>query len=177
MTDYVIGLDLSLTSTGVCAMPVDWADTCDACRLSTATFKIAAKATGDKMRAWRLETMSLRIGDWVHGIVSSNRAYPVAAVIEGLPTHAAFSIVPLAELHGLVRVSLFQEEIETMTSSQSDSRKLICGKGSGKGVKELVLRAVRSCKGLEKLPEDECMALVAANWALKERGHTFVSVA
>lgn len=163
-----IGLDLSLTSPGICIIPLDW--DCDMRRVQVAHFKTPEPDGTDYGRALRLRQLSHWIAKQLASIVGE-----IDCAIESLPTHNAFAIAPLAELHGVVRLHLLDELIETHIAPQSAARKLLLGALPKKDVKVIVAATVRSISGCASWTGDECDAFVVANWLLCELGAPFMT--
>lgn len=168
--DYVIGLDLSLTSPGVCRIPLDWG--CDFRRCNVSQSAQKGKAPRDDMeRAQRLDGLCCIIEQEI--ALCPGRIRGVA--IESLPTHGAHNLVTLGELHGVVRCMLMRRRIWTRTAPQATARKLLLGALPRKDAKEVVRQTVRSFEGCASWGGDEVDAFVAANWLLAEMGEAFVS--
>lgn len=93
---------------------------------------------------------------------------PAIVGIESLPTHGAFALGALGELHGVVKVELVRRGWPFVIANQSTGRSLLLGKipRLGKGeLKPHVLSVVRSFPGLESIDGDSADAVVTANYA------------
>lgn len=162
---YAVGLDLSLTSPGICTIPLDW--DCDMRRVQVEHFEYSRTPKSDHERAMRLH--SLR--NWIVGRPTTGAAF----AIESLPTHGAFAIAPLAELHGVVRLGLYMKAAHVSTAPQATARKLFLGKLPRKDVKEIVRKTIQEIPGCGNWTGDECDAFVVANWLLGELGAPFMA--
>jgi Holliday junction resolvasome RuvABC endonuclease subunit len=160
-TGVVVGLDLSLTRTGIAIIPTDWGGDVRRVRVEAVESR-AGPPANDAERALRLFQMSSDVRSCLpqDGVL--------AVGIESLPTHAAFEIGKLGELHGCIRVQLMGYTV--LTGQQSTIRKLFMGKLPRKDVKAIVRRTVNSIPGAEEWGPDECDAFVVANWVLGELG-------
>ena len=170
MSALVVGLDLSLSSSGVTVIPTDWGgDTRKVywheCRLKP------RKIVTDEDRARRIESMLCQVMDFV---LDFDRSIEAVA-IESLPTKAR-SLVVLAELHGVIRLELLDRHLYTLTAPEAAARKLLLGALPRSDRKTITLETVRSLPGLAEIGPDAADAFVAANWALAEQGHGFVAV-
>jgi hypothetical protein len=90
--------------------------------------------------------------------------------MESLPTHAAYSLVPGAELHGHLRGRCAIRSQALLTCPQYEGRMLLLGKVPNKGIKELVERVIASLPGCSGLTGHQADALVVLNWAMSELG-------
>lgn len=167
--DYVFGFDLSLTSPGICRIPFNWGAAPDACYVTH--FDGPRAPLDDIERARRLDDLCALLEQEL--ALCPGRITGVA--IEGLPTHQAHAIAPLAELHGVVRVMLLRRHIWTRTAPLTSVRKLLLGKLPKKDQKKIVEATVRSFGGCGHWSSDEIDAFVVANWMMAELGESFVS--
>lgn len=170
----VIGLDLSLTCTGLAIIRPTW--DCGVANVEVRSFP--TERDEDETEAMRL-TRILNIASWVQWIVSDLVAE--ASSVEG-PTphvfveHYAFSrfrdssASSLCELGGVVKIRILEGAgIIAQPVSSSSCRSLFLGKGRvKKGAKLLVQQALKqigfSGNG------DEGDALVVANYGVSELG-------
>lgn len=162
----IIGLDLSLTSTGICCLPLDWDCTPSRCRVETVPYKRTPHC--DTERAARLATVARRIIAAAQELADGKGI--TAWGIESLPTHNAHAVVPLAELHGCVRLLLHDRGQQVVTVPQASARKLLLGTLPRKDVKEIVRRVVTHFDGCGAWGPDEVDAFVAVNWLVSEDG-------
>lgn len=162
---YVVGLDLSLTCPGVCIIPTDWDLSMSRVRVHHAT--VPVPGGDDKCRANRLV--------WIEGWITTFIHDKYAFAIESLPSHSAYAIGPLGELHGVIRRRLFVNNTETRTAPLSEARKLLMGKLPNRDQKKIVCTTVRSFDGAAHWTDDECDAFVAANWLCAELGTPFLA--
>lgn len=162
----VIGLDLSLTSSGVACIPLDWDG--DMRRVSVGTVRHRHVPQDDTARAERISTVAQRclcLGRELaagHGIAMWG--------IESLPTARAYAQVPLGELHGVVRYLLHQGGAQVVTVPQASARKLLMGSLPRKDAKRIVNETVTSIDGAAAWGGDECDAFVAGQWVVSELG-------
>jgi hypothetical protein len=98
-----------------------------------------------------------------------------AFAIESLPTHGAFALAPLGELHGVMRRRLRISGCNVQTAPLATARKLLMGKLPQKDQKTIVRSTVQSFDGCAHWTGDECDAFVVANWLLAELGAPFLS--
>lgn len=162
----IIGLDLSLTSAGVSCLPMDW--DCEPSRCLVSTVEHNHVPQNDTERAERLASVARRVLGAARELASGRGI--VAWGIESLPTHNAHATVPLAELHGVVRLLLCDEGQRVVTVPQSGARKLLMGKLPRSDVKAMVAATVRSFTGCAGWGGDEVDAFVVANWLVSEMG-------
>jgi len=164
----VIGLDLSLTSSGICCLPLDWDCTPSRCKVAAVPYKRTPHS--DTERAERLATVVRRIIATAMELADGKGIH--AWGIESLPTHNAHAVVPLAELHGCVRLLLHDRGQTVVTVPQASARKLLLGALPRKDVKEIVRRVVTHFEGCGAWGPDSVDAFVAANWLASESGAT-----
>jgi Holliday junction resolvasome RuvABC endonuclease subunit len=162
----LIGLDLSLTSSGVCCLPLDW--DCTPSRCSVATVPYRQVPHDDTERAERLSTVAVRILATARELAAGRGIE--AWAVESLPTHNAHALAQLAELHGVVRFLLHQQGARVITANQASARKLLMGKLPTKDIKAMVAATVRSFLGCASWKGDEVDAFVVANWLASELG-------
>lgn len=162
---YVVGLDLSLTCPGVCIIPTDWGH--DLRRVQVHHATVPVEGGNDACRANRL----VWIESWLTQFIKEGRMF----AIESLPSHGAFAIGPLGELHGVVRRRLFVNNCEVRTAPLATARKLLMGKLPQKDQKTIVRSTVQSFDGSAHWTGDECDAFVVANWLCAELGAPFLS--
>lgn len=162
----LIGLDLSLTSTGVCCLPMDWDCTPSRCRVET--IKYSKVPHDDLARAERLSTMARRIIATAQELTAGGGIHCWG--IESLPTHGAFAIACLAELHGCVRLLLHDRGQQVVTVPQASARKLLMGTVPRRDAKEIVRRTVVHFDGCGSWQGDQVDAFVVANWLASECG-------
>src|SRR5512142_3006937 len=167
--DHVIGFDLSLTSPGVCRIPFNWGAAPEVCYVTH--FDGPETPLDDMERARRLDDLCSLLEQEVALCPGRIKG----AVIEGLPTHQAHNIGPLAELHGVVRLMLLRRRIWTRTAPLASARKLLLGKLPQKDAKKIVEVTVPLFGGCGCWTSDEIDAFVVANWMMAELGESFVS--
>jgi len=161
------GFDLSLTAPAYCTIPLNWDG--DIRRVKVGHLRPNKSAPHcDMERAARLD----RLVNWA---MTSLGQFGGHVAIEALPTHAAYSLVPSAELHGVIRHSLYRAGIETRTAPLSSVRGLLMGPIASKGAKEIVRRTIQSFAGCASWTGDECDAFAVANWLCGELGAPVIS--
>lgn len=166
----VVGLDLSLTCPGVCIIPPNWIGRDgepDMHKVMVSHKLIDYTPRDDHQRAERL----LMIESWASDFYLPNRVF----AIESLPSHGAFAIVQLAELHGVIRRWFRMGECDLRTAPQATARKLFMGELPKKDQKVMVQKTVQSLDGCSSWTGDECDAFVVANWLRAELGLSFLS--
>jgi hypothetical protein len=167
----VVGLDLSLTSLGLCAVPSDWA--LDWTRIRCCT--LAAPPKARRPMAHRIRDLAIDVEEWIRWARGGHDRYEVWA--ESVPTHGAFSIVELAKLRGVVEHEILREQgILVREAQQSTIRKLFLGKLPAKERKQAVLTQInRMAPGVFE-DGDQADAFVVANFGLFSAGATFVAL-
>ena len=174
MSSWCIGLDLSLASSkasrlGVAACPLDWDG--ERRRIVFDQIEYSLIPQSDDERGQRLlflakaaieRSLNLCGGSWLGAIK--------CIVLEALPTHQAFGLVPLAELHGGVRILAAKYGIHLITGQLATIRKLFLGSlPQGKGLaKKVIEDTINSMPGWASVTKDQCHALVACNYGLSE---------
>jgi hypothetical protein len=166
----VLGIDASLTSTGLVACPLDWDQ--DWSRLRTHTIKKSlTKAASERDRIERMQSIALEIR------IMAVRWGVTQAWIEDLPTGRAFHIPQLAELRGFIRKELaddLQLRIFVERANQSTIRKLLLGKLPPSDRKAAVISVLDAmtaeCPIQPFNTDDERDAFVVANYGLSELG-------
>jgi Holliday junction resolvasome RuvABC endonuclease subunit len=149
----VIGLDLSLTSTGV------------------------APSDGDPYRIKTTSSQSLPkrlhiIADGIKREVDKT-AQDVLLVIEEVPSHAAFSITGLAKVHGAV-LYVLGEDTPYVYVTPPVLKKYATGKGNAN--KDVVLAAAIRRFDFEGTSNDEADAWILMNLGLELLGKPVVTV-
>ncbi len=167
MIEYRVGLDLSLTSPGFCAIPKGWGCDMGACVVMSRKFEGPRLLDCD--RAKRLIDVAHTLFGWILALTGEREV-----AIESLPTRS-FSTIDLAELHGVIRYQLYSGGWRTRTAPQSTARKLFLGKLPQKDRKIITCETVRSFDGCNKWNDDECDAFVVANWLCAELREPFIS--
>lgn len=162
----LIGLDLSLTSTGVCALPLDWDCEPRRCRVATVPFKHTPR--DDQMRAMRLASVAKQTLALARELAAGEGI--ACWGVESLPTHGAHAVAPLGELHGVIRFLLLEAGQRLITVPQSIARKLLMGTLPRKDAKEIVRQTVTNFDGCGSWKGDEVDAFVVANWLASECG-------
>jgi Holliday junction resolvasome RuvABC endonuclease subunit len=157
------GLDLSLTGLGAVAVPENW--DLDWRRVERASFGVSLpRGASTRQVTDRLRNLTRDVRVWLI------RMHVTHVFIEDLPTHAAFSIVPLAELRGVVRLDLLDEaHLDVTFVNQSSARKLLLGKLPGKDRKAHVVEALKAA-GAEFEDKDQYDAFAAVNARLGDLG-------
>lgn len=158
----VVGLDLSLTSSGMIAVPADWG--CDWSRCSWATSGYSVKDSADE-RA-RLERLATIRRDVV-SFCDTHR--PVAVWILGYAYNKLLSRAHSAgELGGVVKLGLLEASHGVRVVVESRARTLL-GRAPRKDVKLWATQRLVSAGAPRDWPQDVLDAFVAANWGLSEQ--------
>ena len=164
----VLGIDASLTSTGLCAIPLDWDMRWEKLRCCTIPTSLPKSAT-DRARIERMQSIADRVRCF------AVQVHATAVWIEDLPSGRAFNIPQLAELRGFIRAELardLQLRLFVERANQSTIRKLLLGKLPPSDRKAAVA-AVLDCMTAECPIKpfangDERDAFVVANYGLSE---------
>jgi len=148
----VVGLDLSLTSTGMVFVfgdgINDWRGF---------TYGYGLKKASVEQKVERLRNVAVMVMYFVENI----KARYVA--VEGLSFGSRGKIADLAELAGVVKVELFRRDIIPLIVAPMQGRKYLLGKGAGAVKKEEVRRCLKMMKF--KFPDTNQMdAWVVANY-------------
>lgn len=164
----VLGIDASLTSTGLCAIPLDW--DLDWRKLRCLTIKRSlTKVASERERIERMQSIALDVRTFAVAV------HATAVWIEDLPSGRAFHIPQLAELRGFIRAELardLQLRLFVERANQSQIRKLLLGKLPPSERKQAVAAALdlmtAECPIQPFDNGDERDAFVVANWGLSE---------
>lgn len=164
----VLGIDASLTSTGLCAIPLDWDLRWNRICAHTIKRSLTSAAT-ERERIERMQSIAVEIRCFAVEV------HATAVWIEDLPSGRAFHIPQLAELRGFIRAELardLQLRLFVERANQSSIRKLLMGKLPQSDRKKAVA-AVLDCMTAECPIQpfsngDERDAFVVANWGLSE---------
>lgn len=157
------GIDLSLTGTGGVLVPGNWDR--DWRRVERASFgRSLPKTASVREVTHRLRDVSRDVVRWIVGQGATH------VFVEDALTHAAFNIVPLAELRGAFRVLLLEQAgIDPVFVNQSSARKTLLGKLPPKNRKAHVIEALKVA-GADFEDEDQFDAFCAVNGRLEELG-------
>lgn len=151
-TDFprLMGLDLSLTSTGV--------------SINGETFTIKPKTKGVE----RLAEISDHIIDW------ANRVMPIAVIIEGYSYGSKFSRAhALGELGGSVKMMLYKSGFRIIEVPPKCRAKFATGNGNSGKIDVLAsLKIIAPVKFSEECDDDECDAWVLEQMAYAEIGES-----
>jgi Holliday junction resolvasome RuvABC endonuclease subunit len=164
----VLGIDASLTSTGLCAIPLDW--DLDWQRLRCHTIpRSLTKTASERERIERMQSIAVEVRCF------AVQVHATAVWIEDLPSGRAFNIPQLAELRGFIRAELardLQLRLFVGRANQSTIRKLLLGKLPPSDRKKAVATML-DCMTAECVIQpfedgDQKDAFVVANWGLSE---------
>lgn len=178
----VIGLDLSLTSTGCCALPTTWRGPVEVAQLwqGLRWHRIAVKGNSRSMvaRVERCDAIAQEVVAFVRAQPRPRHVF-LEAYAYGRGT-AAYS---LAELGGVVRLALHRlsaVHIEAVTLdgevSPSSWRRLLLGRHPQRGAKAVAHAQLRAA-GAPCLSGDELDAFGVANAGLAELGGLALTLA
>lgn len=176
----IVGLDLSLTGLGLVALPEDWIHpTSGAVDWSRVHHRTLGTESGAPLID-RAGALAADVCTWVRWLRNKHGGI-FKAVHEGYPVGGrVYNLDKLAELGGVVKHMLrTQLGLLVGAAPQSAARKLMIGKLPQRGRKAAVIEMVRAIlpKAGDGWTDDECDALVAANWFSYETGLRFLSVA
>ena len=133
------GLDLSLTGLGAVVVPADW--DLDWRRVERASFGVRLRKNATTREVTdRLRNITRDVRVWLIRMGATH------VYIEDLPPHTnGFSMVPLAELRGVVRLDLLDEaKLDVAFVNQSSARKYLLGKLPAKERKQHVIAALKA---------------------------------
>jgi Holliday junction resolvasome RuvABC endonuclease subunit len=116
----IVGIDPSLTSTGVCLPD-------GSTRLVT-----TAKLTGPQRLIFIRDSITALLAD------------VDLVVIEAVPTRGAMSIAPLAGLGAVLRVAFYEHDVSYVDVSPSTRAKFACGDQKGRDKDAVLARAIRA---------------------------------
>lgn len=169
-----VGLDLSLSGLGACAIPESWDPSRaeDWQRLALTSFQSKPVAP---MPA-RMNALAELVVRWL--VELGARRMDVKICHEGYPLggKTPFAIDKLIELGGVVKHAIWKElRIELWSSPEMTARKLVCGKLPPRERKAAAIGAVRRLAfgELDDARPDECDAVIAANLYRKHLGLSY----
>jgi Holliday junction resolvasome RuvABC endonuclease subunit len=167
----VLGLDLSLTSPGMCVIPCGW-ELGDWGGLHCFTWVPEIFGQTERDRISRI----VGIADFVFAYALQHHAEHVF-VEQYAFSRSSSSVTKLAELGGAVRAKFYWEaQIVLQPVVASQARKLVLGKLPAKDAKKLTHMALASAgAGFEN--GDVADAFVVANFGLSELGLTALTLA
>jgi len=158
-----LGLDLSLTNSGMVAVPEFWCGDFSEVKVATAGAKLHKDAT-ERARVARLQGIRAAV---VH---FAERTHATHAIIE---QYAYTSMVShahsLGELGGVVRVALIEAGLEVEVVSPASARKLL-GKQPRKDAKIWAAQRLVAMGAPRAWPMDVLDAFTVGNWLLAEWG-------
>ena len=164
----VLGIDASLTSTGLCAIPLDWDMRWEKLRCHSIKRSLTKVAT-ERERIERMQSIAVEVRCF------AVQVHATAVWIEDLPSGRAFNIPQLAELRGFIRAELardLQLRLFVERANQSTIRKLLLGKLPPSDRKAAVAAALdlmtADCVIKPFDDGDQRDAFVVANWGLSE---------
>ena len=166
----VLGLDLSYSGLGMCAVPTDWDCELSRVRAETRALRLPRNPT-TREQLQRLASLALDVRVFAVRVGASH------VWIEGLPVKGGSkvngrSLIILGELRAAVRLELLRElGLCAELAEQSSARKLLLGHLPTADRKLIVEQTVRSMPGSAVFEDgDQIDAFVAANWGLSELG-------
>lgn len=157
------GIDLSLTGTGTVLVPGPWDLRWHA--VERASFgRSLPKSASVREVTHRLRDVTRDVVRWLIRLGATH------VFVEDALTHAAFNIVPLAELRGHFRVELLEQAgLDAVFVNQSSARKKLLGKLPPKDRKAHVIEALKAA-GADFDDGDQFDAFVAVNAGLEDLG-------
>lgn len=171
---HVVGLDLSLTATGMCALPLDWSFALEEVKTSTCGYALDAGATARERIVRATE-----IADAVFDFCKAHQARAVYVENHAFGAGGARANETI-EMTGIVKAKLFDDwgiVVEPVVASSARKtllQKLPSPRGQKRGaLKAWVVANVRRLGGPALgWSEDEVDAFVCANMGLMLRGGT-----
>lgn len=165
----VMGLDISLTQTGICVLHPSWDPSNpwrDGLYTAVAGYKLPEDAPElDKVK--RLSTIVDAVMDALQRAQSSlgrDTLSDLAVFVEGYAFGLSHRAQYLGEVTGCVKLTVFRVTGKAATIVNASSwRKFLIGVGTGKGVKEEVHRRMRIAGAPRGWKGDECDAFGCAN--------------
>jgi len=154
---HVVGLDLSLSCTGMCIIPLDWGGDILECRFDSVMTRPSMSI---------LDRCSV-IAEYISGAVTNLTAPHIGA--ESL--RGSYSQAKLGILHGYVACTMsaypYDHDVPISTA-----RKLFLGRSmpAVKKAKQLIFEHMTSIPGVTDLNADEVDAFVIANYMASQLG-------
>lgn len=176
MSVTVLGLDLSLRATGICVIDPSWEPgSWEGVRGDTFGVSLTKDATPQEIverlaaiKRFVLEAVPVDAdaSSWAIGV--EQYGYAMA-----MQSHAH----ALGELGGCIKLALFtSRKIVAVPVVASSARKLLLGRGAGKGIKEEVQRQLRAARAPLR-GTDQCDAFAVANAMRADLGMPALSFA
>lgn len=164
----VLGIDASLTGTGLVAVPADW--DCDWRRVEHVTLGVSlTRLASERERIERMQALALDVRVWAVRVGATH------AWIEDVPSGRAFNIPQLAELRGFIRSELAREcRLFVERSNQSSARKLFLGALPQRDRKAAVVETIDRMTNIFDSTDEKDAFVSAANWGLSELGATCI---
>jgi hypothetical protein len=169
----VAALDLSFSGLGAVVAPKSWDRRWSRVLASTFTFPLKKNAT-ERDHTKRIRQLVRDVCTWlVWAGVAPHSTEPVT--IEDLPSGRAFSIVPLAELRGVMRDELLSGfGVDVVFAPQAEARKLLYGttppRGLTPGDRKRWLLDPLHAAGAHFDDDNQGDAFCAMNWRMHELG-------
>lgn len=158
----ILGLDPSLTASGVVAVPLDWAGDFS----QVESMVIGRKLTRTATEAERVDRL-LHIAEGIVSFARKHRAR--SAWLESYAFSQAKAAHSLGELGGVLRVELHRAGIDLHVAPMGPARALLLGRVPRKGAKVACAEALKAA-GADFPTLDEFDAMVVANYGLSELG-------
>lgn len=167
----VVGIDLSLSGLGVCAIPGAWDPSSAEAWARVALTSFQSKP-GAAMPA-RMNALAQLVVQWIDGLACARADLRICH--EGYPLggKTPFAIDKLIELGGVVKHVIWTTlGLELWSAPEMSARKLVCGKLPQRDRKAAAIGAIRSKAfgELDTARADECDAVIAANLYCKHLG-------
>lgn len=163
MAAVVLGLDLSLTKTGMAAVPADWAHDFNRCAVATAGMGLKKDAT-EHERAMRLKLIRDAVLQFARRVGAG-----VAIIEQYAYTSMVTQAHSLGELGGVVRLALIEAGIEVEVVAPASARKLL-GKQPRKDAKIWAAHRLVTMGAPAAWPMDCLDAFAVCNFKLAELG-------
>lgn len=162
-SQYVVGLDLSLTSTGICVMPLDWDQRWHLLDVSHVGCPLPRCAT----EAQRMERLELVIRAVRQAVMCTDVV--CVAVEQYAYSRGQSQAHALGELGGATKLELHRRGLLIVTPTASAARAVL-GVAPRTGAKAWAHAQLRSWGAPAHWTGDELDAFAVANWAVMEMG-------
>lgn len=168
-TNIVLGIDLSLTGLGLCAVPVDWGLKWS--RVERVSIGMGlTKDASERDYVLRRRKLAKDVTVWASRRNASHvffERYPMGGRI--------YNVDKIAELGGVVKDTLADIGLFVAPVAEVTARKLLLGKLPQSGRKQAVFDALRQC-GADFDDTDQADAFTIANFGLSELGAPFITM-
>lgn len=165
--EVIVGLDLSLSGLGMCAVPASWDLDWRRVRFETLTYELRKDAT-IREQAARLRSLARDVRTWV--IWAGATRIWIEQLPSYVPAKTMHSLKKNAALHGVLMLELVdQVGIEPAYVDETTARKFLLGRLPQKDRKAHVVEALKAADDPFE-DDDQRDAFCCANWGLSELG-------